>query len=57
MLGAIFLGQVLYAVMLQCMLQVDIIQGSFCACAQANERRHYNVMLSLIGWAHTQNDP
>ena len=23
----------------------------------ANERQHYIVMLSLIGWAHTQNDP
>ena len=23
----------------------------------ANERRHYIVMASLIGWAHTQNDP
>ena len=23
----------------------------------ANERRHYNVMSSLIGWALTQNDP
>ena len=23
----------------------------------AYERRHYNVMSSLIGWAHTQNDP
>ena len=23
----------------------------------ANDRRHYNVTSSLIGWAHTQNDP
>ena len=23
----------------------------------ANERRRYNVMLSLISWAHAQNDP
>ena len=23
----------------------------------ANERRRYNVTSSLIGWAHTQNDP
>ena len=23
----------------------------------ANERQHYNVTSSLIGWAHTQNDP
>ena len=23
----------------------------------ANERRHHNVTSSLIGWAHTQNDP
>ena len=22
-----------------------------------NERRRYNVTTSLIGWAHTQNDP
>ena len=27
-----------------------------CMC-QANERWHYNVMTSLIGWAHSQNDP
>ena len=27
-----------------------------CMC-QANERRRYNVTSSLIGWAHTQNDP
>ena len=27
-----------------------------CTCA-ANERRRYNVTSSLIGWAHTQNDP
>ena len=23
----------------------------------ANERQHYTVTLSLVGWAHTQNDP
>ena len=23
----------------------------------ANERRRYNVTSSIIGWAHTQNDP
>ena len=23
----------------------------------ANERQHYNITLSLIGWTHTQNDP
>ena len=27
-----------------------------CMCP-ANERQCYNVMSSLIGWAHTQNDP
>ena len=27
-----------------------------CMCP-ANERRCYNVTLSLIGWAHSQNDP
>ena len=27
-----------------------------CMCP-ANERRRYNVTSSLIGWAHTQNDP
>ena len=31
-------------------------QRSFCVCP-ANERRRYNVTSSLIGWAHTQNDP
>ena len=36
------------------------IQGSFCVCAQPNERRRYivtNVMSSSIGWAHKQHDP
>ena len=29
-----------------------------CLCMQpANERQHYNVTSSLIGWAHSQNDP
>ena len=28
----------------------------FCMCP-ANERRRYNVTSSLIGWAHSQNDP
>ena len=27
-----------------------------CMCP-ANERQHYNVTSSLIGWAHTKNDP
>ena len=38
-------------------------QGSFCVCAQpvwedvTFVRRRYNVTSSLIGWAHTQNNP
>ena len=31
-------------------------QRSFCMC-RANERWRYNATSSLIGWAHTQNDP
>ena len=34
-------------------LYVGIILGM----GSTNERRHYIVMSSLIGWAHTQNDP
>ena len=30
-------------------------QGSY--MRPANERRRYNVTSSLIGWAHTENDP
>ena len=33
------------------------ISGSILAMGSANERRHYTVMPSLTGWAHTQNDP
>ena len=33
-----------------------IHQGSFCEYAQSLRRR-YTVTWSLIGWAHTQNDP
>ena len=29
----------------------------FLCMRPANERRRYNVMSSLIGWAHAQNDP
>ena len=32
-------------------------QGSFLYMHSANERRRYIVTSSLIGWAHTQNDP
>ena len=31
-------------------------RGLFCVCP-ANERQCYSVTLSLIGWAHAQNDP
>ena len=31
-------------------------QESFLGMGSANERQHYIVMESLIGWAHTQND-
>ena len=31
--------------------------GIILGMGSANERWHYNVMSSLIGWAHTQNDP
>ena len=31
--------------------------GIFLCMGSANERRHYNVMPPLTGWAHTQNDP
>ena len=37
------------------LIQQTELQGSFCMCAQPM-RRCYNVT-SLIGWAHTQNDP
>ena len=32
------------------------IQGSFCEIRSANERRHYIVTSSHIGWVHLQND-
>ena len=31
--------------------------GVILGMGSANERRHYYVTPSLIGWAHTQNDP
>ena len=31
--------------------------GIILGMGSANERRHYNVMSALIGWAHTQNVP
>ena len=33
------------------------VAGIILCMGWANERRHYYVMPSLIGWAHTQNDP
>ena len=33
------------------------IQGIILGMGSANERRHYCVMPSLIGRAHSQNDP
>ena len=39
-------------------LQIYIIYtGTMLYMHPANERRHYSVTTSLIGWAHTQNDP
>ena len=34
----------------------DAVRDHLCT-HPANEKRRYNVTLSLIGWAHTQNDP
>ena len=34
----------------------DASAGIILCMRPANERRHYNVTSSLIGWAHTQND-
>ena len=39
-----------------CNIGTRVTWGSFCVCP-ANERRRYNVRSSLIGWAHTQNNP
>ena len=33
------------------------IAGIILGMGSANERRYYNVTSSVIGWAHTQNDP
>ena len=33
------------------------LTGNILCVHPANERRRYNVTLSLIGWAHAQNDP
>ena len=35
----------------------DTIWGIILGMGSANERRRYIVTSSLIGWAHTQNDP
>ena len=37
----------------ECVYSTGIILGM----GSTNEKQHYNVMSSLIGWAHTQNDP
>ena len=31
--------------------------GIILCTAPANERQHYTVKPSLVGWTHTQNDP
>ena len=36
---------------------MDGLGGIILCMRLANERRRYNVTSSLIGWAHTQNDP
>ena len=38
------------------LVRVRVSSSSSCICP-TNERRRYNVTSSLIGWAHTQNDP
>ena len=38
-------------------LKGDGIAGIILWICPVNERLHYNVTPSLIGWAHTQNDP
>ena len=35
----------------------DIYAGIILCMHPANERQHHNVMSSLIGWAHSRNDP
>ena len=34
-------------------IRIDNMKGITLSIGSANERRHYNVMSSLIGWAHT----
>ena len=36
---------------------LDYEAGIILCMRPANERRHYNVTSSLIGWAHAQNEP
>ena len=36
---------------------ISLLSGIFLCMCPANERQRYNVTLSLIGWAHTQNYP
>ena len=38
-------------------IEIDRVTGIILAMGSANERRRYIVTSSLIGWAHTQNDP
>ena len=40
-----------------CPYHVDQNTGIILGMGSANERRRYNVTSSLIGWAHTHNDP
>ena len=37
--------------------QLVLLSGIILCVCPANERWHYNVMSSLIGWAHAQNYP
>ena len=36
---------------------ITMVAGIILCMCPANERHCYNVVTSLIGWAHTQNDP
>ena len=36
---------------------IELILGIILGMGSANETWRYNVTSSLIGWAHTQNDP
>ena len=38
-------------------IDTTAVSGIILDMGSANERQCYNVKLSLIGWAYTQNDP